>query len=299
MNFKKHKKYIPLIMIVIALLMLKIFDDSRQSDDVNVLSVNTMEVMEVHYIDVEQGDSTLLRGPDFTILIDAGRHDRNDVLPYLRQAGVEQIDLFVLTHPHADHIGQADVVLDKYVVKEVWASGNEHTSRTFERVLDAIIDSEANYNEPQSGEKYTIGQANITILHPDELTGDLNDDSISFALEYGNIRFLFTGDVEQEGETNMIARGHHLKSDILKLGHHGSSTSSTEDFLNAVQPTIAIYSAGADNSYGHPHTEVVERIQAMNIELYGTDVHGTVIVTTDGQTFDVETERTGNITSIQ
>lgn len=279
-----RKKILYILVVAFTILIvIDLFSDSSEPQE-------PQEEMVVHYIDVDQGDATLLIGPDFTILIDAGRHDRNDVIPYLKSVGIDTIDLFILTHPHADHIGQADKVLNEYKVSEVWASGNEHTSRTFERVIDAIVESGASYVEPKAGEQYQIGAAEITILHPDEqLSGDLNDDSLSMKIDYGGVRFIFTGDAEQGAEKKMLQSKLSLKAQILHVGHHGSRTSSSQAFLDAVKPQIAIYSAGADNSYGHPHDEVIQRLKDMNITIYGTDTHGTVIVKTDGITYDVST----------
>ncbi|MBU9712135.1 MBL fold metallo-hydrolase [Bacillus tamaricis] len=252
--------------------------------------------MEVHFIDIGQGDATLLKGPDFTILIDAGRHDRNDVVPYLQNEGVTSLDLVIGTHPHADHIGQMDKVLEQLDVKEVWMSGDEHTSRTFERVLDAILDSDADYHEPRAGERYNFGSLIVEVVNPDRLTGDFHEGSISVRVVYGEIKLLFTGDAEHQTERAMINRGHNLEAHIFQLGHHGSSTSNTESFLNAVKPEITIYSAGLNNSYGHPHNEVVNRINKMGIPLYGTDIHGTIIVHTDGKSYRVYTQMDGDIT---
>ncbi len=250
-------------------------------------------VLEVHFIDVDQGDATLVMGPGVTILIDAGRHDRNDVVPYLRSVGVKSIDLLVGTHPHSDHIGQFPQVLEAFPVKEVWMSGDVHTSRTFERALDAVLNSNAGYHEPRAGERVTIGDVTIEVIHPEAVTGDFNNGSIGLRLVYGDIAFLFTGDAEAESEAEMIARGHDLRAHVLHVGHHGSSTSSTEAFLREVQPQVAVYSAGAGNSYGHPHREVVERFRKLGIPLYGTDVYGTIRVRTDGRTFELVSERGG------
>lgn len=253
------------------------------------------ESLFVHYIDVGQGDSTLLQGPDFTILVDAGRHDRNDVVPYLESVGVDELDLLIGTHPHADHIGQFPEVLDAFDVTEVWMSGDEHTSLTFERAIDAIEASGADYNEPRAGEEYLIGSLEIEVFNPSALTGSLNDNSISFKATYNDFSFLFTGDAEVGAEQAMISAGYDLSSDVYHVGHHGSSTSSTQAFLTAIAPEVAIYSAGQDNSYGHPTAEVVNRIQGMGIDLFGTDVHGTVIIETDGESYAVETERSGTV----
>lgn len=251
----------------------------------------TRGLLEVHFIDVDQGDATLVMGAGVTILIDAGRHDRSEVVPYLRSVGVESIDLLVGTHPHADHIGQFPQVLAAFPVREVWLSGDVHTSRTFERALDAILASGAGYHEPRAGERVAIGDVLIEVVHPEVITGDFNNGSISLRLVYGDVSFLFTGDAEAEAELEMIARGHELRAAVLHVGHHGSSTSSSEAFLQEVRPEVAVYSAGVNNSYGHPHREVVERFRRLGIPLYGTDVYGTILVRTDGRTFEIRSER--------
>ncbi|MDG5787145.1 MBL fold metallo-hydrolase [Evansella sp. AB-P1] len=270
-------------------------NNSNNEIEEEVNPPNLSGELEVHFMDVGQGDATLLKGPDFTILIDAGRHDRNDVVPYLQNQNVSTIDLLIGTHPHADHIGQMDKVIQAFDVKEVWMSGDEHTTQTFERVLDAILASDADYHEPRAGESYTFGSIKIEVVNPDRLTGDFHEGSISVRAAFGDVSFLFTGDAEHQTERAMIDGGHHLKAEIFQLGHHGSSTSNTEAFLNAVNPEITIYSAGEDNSYGHPHSEVVERINNLGIPLYGTDVHGRVLVRTDGSSYSVHTEKSGAI----
>lgn len=245
--------------------------------------------LQVYYLDVGQGDSILLKGPDFTILIDAGRHDRSDVVPHLEQIGIDSIDLLIGTHPHADHIGQFPEVLARYPVSEVWLSGDTNTTRTFEDAIDAIAASGAAYHEPRAGEVYQIGSARIEVLNPAELTGNANEGSVSTRILFGNIAFMFTGDAEEPTERAIIARGVDLKSHILKLGHHGSDTSSSPAFIEAVQPEVAIWSAGADNTYGHPSAEVIERLEQMGITVYGTAIHSTIIVTTDGDRYEVKT----------
>ncbi|MFS8664851.1 MAG: MBL fold metallo-hydrolase [Limnochordales bacterium] len=245
----------------------------------------------VFFLDVGQGDATLLQGPDFTILIDAGRHDRADVVPYLEAAGVKAIDLFIGTHAHSDHIGQCAAVMGRFPVKEVWLPGHVHTSLTFERCLDAILDSDAGYHEPRAGEAFQVGSARVEVVHPASATGDLNNDSIAVRILYGDVVLLFTGDAEAPAEAAMVERGLPLSAHVLHMGHHGSRTSSTAPFLAAVAPEVAIYSAGAGNSYGHPHPEALARVAAAGAMVYGTDVHGTVRVTTDGRRYTVVPER--------
>ena len=246
----------------------------------------------VHFIDVGQGAATLLQGPDFTILIDAGRPDRDDVVPYLQVQKVWDLDLLVGTHPHADHIGQMPRVLDSFPVHEVWMSGGEITTRTFERALDAIEASEAGYHEPRAGETFTYGSAQVRVLRPASISGHLNNDSIVLQVRFGEVTFLFPGDAEGEGEA-MLSQDLSVKSDVLQMGHHGSSTSSSVPLLNVVRPDYAVYSASADNPYGYPHEETLNNLAALGIRVLGTDVNGTVRVVTDGTTIRVETERQG------
>ncbi|WP_332629009.1 MBL fold metallo-hydrolase [Halalkalibacter flavus] len=250
----------------------------------------------VHFINVGQADATLLEFSDETesyhILIDAGNWNSVDVVSYLQKEEISHIDILIGTHPHADHIGQMDQILEQFDVTEVWMSGDETTSQTFERVLNAIIESGVDYHEPRAGEVYDIGPLVIEVINPAQLTGDIHEGSISLRVTYGEVSFLFTGDAEEQTEQAMIDRGHQLDSTILQLGHHGSSTSTTPAFLEAVNPEVAIISAGIDNQYGHPHDEVVSRVENAKINLYTTFVHGTIIVSTDGQNYDVETNKT-------
>ncbi|MCC5907034.1 MAG: MBL fold metallo-hydrolase [Balneolaceae bacterium] len=254
------------------------------SVNVNGAQYNNPEekYLTVYFFDVGQGDATLLVGPDFTILIDAGRHDRNNVEPYLRQIGIEEIDLLIGTHPHADHIGQFPRIIDQFTIGEIWMSGDIHTTRTFERTIDAIEEHNLPYYEPRAGETFNYGSAFIEVIHPQYVNGDLNDGSIVTRITYGEIVFLFTGDAELRAEDEMVHGDMDIGAHILKMGHHGSRTSSSYQFLNAVNPEIAIYSAGIGNSYNHPHPDVINRVKSMGITIYGTDINGSVIVKTDG-----------------
>lgn len=223
----------------------------------------------VSYLDVGQGDASLLQGENCTMLIDAGRHDRQDLLPLLRQAGVTALDLLVLTHPHADHIGQAAQVLRTLPVAEVWMSGWEHTTATFERTVDALLESEAGYMEPRAGDTHWCGPLFIEVLNPSEPLTDIHDN-LALRVTFGQVAFLWTGDAETRHEEAILATGLPVRAHVMLLGHHGSSTSSGRRFLEAVNPGLAIYSAGRGNDYGHPHREVMDRLEALGIPVYGT-----------------------------
>jgi len=253
--------------------------------------------LHVHYINVGQADSTLFQYTDqddtYTILYDTGDWNKNDVTNYLAQQNISFIDLIIISHPHADHIGQLEDIMHTYDVGEVWLSGNTSSSDTFQGAIKAVTDSDADYSEPRAGDEFEIGPLGIEILHPSSLTGNLNEDSISARFTYGDIAFVFTGDAYKNEELLMMSRD--VEADFLQLGHHGSNTSSDPAFIEAVDPAVAIYSASHNNSYGHPSPDVVSLIQDSGITLYGTDIHGTVLVTTNGNDYDIQTEADGTI----
>lgn len=255
--------------------------------------------LKAHFIDVGQGDSTLFQfsdaGEDFTILIDAGNWKGNEVVNYLHSQHVSQIDIAIGTHPDADHIGQLDKVLNTFNVGEIWLSGNTNPSQTFQKLLSTIDSKELDYSEPRMGDQFEIGPLKIDVLYPKTISEHDNEESLSLKLTYGDVKFILTGDAATDDELKMLQSGIDVKADILKLGHHGSSTSTHPTFLREVNPAVAIYSAGLNNTYGHPHEEVVNLVQSSNIQLYGTDVHGTIIVKTDGKDYQVLTEKEGTI----
>lgn len=254
--------------------------------------------LKVHFIDAGQADATLFQYSDgeenYTILYDTGDWNQTDVVDYLANQNISSIDLIVLSHPDADHIGQLAEIVRTHAVDEVWMSGNTSTSDTFQEALASVIDSGAAYHEPRAGEKFSIGPMDIEVLYPNTVTGASNEESISLKFTYGDSEFLLTGDAGTAEEMEMTESGAALSADVLSLGHHGSDTSSHPAFIEAVNPTIAIYSAGLDNIYGHPSPEVVSRIENAGIDLYGTAMNGTIIVTTDGDNLNVNTETKGS-----
>ncbi|WP_372868785.1 MBL fold metallo-hydrolase [Planomicrobium okeanokoites] len=263
---------------------------AEQGDSVKESMDSTLTV---HYIDVGQGDATLLEFDGHAILIDAGHWKSDQAVDYLKTAGIKAIDIAVGTHPDADHIGQLAQIIGEFSVEEVWLSGNPSTSNTYLNVLQSIDASGTDYYEPRAGDVFDVGKMRIDVLYPERITGAANEESISMKLTYGDIQFVFTGDAGIKEEQQMIDTGTDLQAEILHLGHHGSNTSTSSAFLDAVSPEVAIYSAGADNSYGHPHAEVLAAVENSGAEVYGTDVNGTIIVETDGSSYNVVTNRTG------
>ncbi len=243
--------------------------------------------MAVHFLDVGQGDCSLIVMPDGkTALIDASTNDaRDSILEYLSVNGVKHIDYFILTHPHADHIGSARAVIESLPVGKVVMTDIETNTAVFENLLKAIDKKNIPIHIAKTGEIITLANANLKILGPVKKTDDLNNMSIVCRLDYGKTSFIFTGDAEEPAEADMLEKHSHseFKADVIKIGHHGASTSSSLGFINAVKPKYAVISCGKDNTYGHPHTETIDTLNQLNIQYFRTDKQGNIVFSSDGE----------------
>lgn len=286
-------------------------EDSSRSEDISESSNNeskeikeeneesNIEVtgnLEVHYIDVGQGDAILIKQNDKSMLIDAGDNAYGSrVVNYLKSNNIKRLDYIVGTHPHADHIGGMDDVINTFDVGKIIMPQVTHTSKTFEDVIIAIKNKGLKITTPKVGDVYEIGDANFTILAPNNTSySNLNNYSIIGKLVYGNNSFIFTGDAEQESEGETLANDQSLKSDVLKVGHHGSDTSTTQEFLNAVDPKYAVIQVGAGNKYGHPNESTLRKLQNKNIEVYRNDLNGNIIASSDGNVITFNTNPSEN-----
>jgi len=248
--------------------------------------------LKVHFIDVGQGDAILIDLEDIEILIDGG--DRSPgVTGYLDQYVDGPLEVMVATHPHADHIGGLIAVLDAFEADQIWHNGDTSDSKTYSDFMSGVSAEGAEVHIARLHDVIKAGDLELFVHHPTNLEGSTNNNSIVLHLAYGDIDFLFTGDAEQEAEAEMLALSSVQlpEVEILKVGHHGSRTASSADFLAVTSPEVAIYMAGVDNSYGHPHAETITALNGIGAQIYGTDVNGTIIVTTDGETYLVNTER--------
>lgn len=243
----------------------------------------SQEPLEVHYIDVGQGSATLLKSGRHAMLIDTGDSDQGTKIQlYLTKQGVENLDYLVLTHPDADHIGGAPVIITKFGIGQLFLSNYEKDNKTTQKVRDAMQYKGLTASDCQVGDTFALGNASFTILGPAKEYADSNNASIALMVQNGNNRFLFTGDCEAEAEADLIASGADLSADVYLAGHHGSDTASSQAFMDAVSPTYAVISCGEGNSYGHPHAEVLNRFRSMGIQVFRTDEQGSVIAESDG-----------------
>ncbi|MGI6383330.1 MAG: MBL fold metallo-hydrolase [Tissierellaceae bacterium] len=254
--------------------------------------------LKVHFIDVGQGDATLIQQINqdntYNMLIDAGNNgDGEYLVEYLKDQGVETLDYIIGTHPHSDHIGGLDDVIKGFQVGAIIMPKVMANTRTFEEVMEAVSDKGLSITSPVPGTSYPLGEAEFTILAPNsDDYASLNDYSIANRLVFGSNSFIFTGDAEALSEEEILNNFNKrdLASDVFKLAHHGSSTSNTEDFLEAINPSYGIISCGQDNSYGHPHREIMAQLKARNILVFRTDLHGTIVINSDGKDISIETE---------
>ena len=239
------------------------------------------ETLSVHILDVGQADAILIRQGDSAMLVDAAEPDYADaVVSYIKEQGVEELTYLVATHPHEDHIGGMPAVLEAFSVKRIFMPYVEHDTKTYEALLDAILDRGLTAEAPEPGDEYILGSAKITMLSPpkDAEFDDLNDYSIAFLLEFEGCSMLFTGDMGEAAEELVLAEGRDIQCDVLKVGHHGSKTASSEAFLDAADPQYAVMTVSADAKSSLPAASIVKRYEERGITIYRTDTDGTVVV---------------------
>jgi competence protein ComEC len=294
MNKFRNVKFRALLIIIS--LLLSVFTGCTQtnldsSTDV-VQQESISNQLKVHFIDVGQADSILIQDGDVSMLIDAGNNpDGEDVVNYIKGQNISKLDYVIGTHPHEDHIGGLDTVIDSFDIGKIYMPKASNTTKTFKDVLNAIKNKGLKVTTPVSGSSFKLDKADATILAPNSSSyEDLNEHSIVIKLNYGSTSFLFTGDAEHASEEEIINKGFSIGADVLKVGHHGSSSSTTPEFLNRVNPKYAVIMLEKENTYGHPHKETMDKLKSKGIKVYRTDENGTIIATSDGKTITFNTE---------
>lgn len=247
-------------------------------------SLTDADIMRVHFLDVEQGLCILVQLEDEVLIYDGGERDTSSlVVAYIKDLGITEIDYMISSHYDADHVSGLIGCLNAFDVKNVIGSNYEHDSKLYDSFMDAVEAEGLQMEYPKVGTEYSFGEAVITILSPEEISRDSNSNSVAIKLTYGESDFIFTGDADYGSERNMVASGMDLDCEVLSVGHHGSASSTSEKFLQATTPEYAVISCGEDNSYGHPHKEVLKLLEDFRVEILRNDEMGTIVVETDGE----------------
>ncbi len=250
-----------------------------------------VEGLNVHIIDVGQGDCTLLECDNFYMLIDAGEVDYGStVVDYLDKYNIKKLDYMVITHPHSDHYGGAKTVLESIKTENIILSEAYSTTRSWEALIDYIDQNDYSVIMPKTQDSFTLGASTITAYVPEIDNEDLNNCSIILKAEYNGMSALFTGDAEKSEEQALLEAGFNPQANLLKVGHHGSSTSTGSEFLQKVNPQLATISCGKDNDYGHPHRETKSILNRYNINTLRTDEQGDILITLNNNAMQIESE---------
>lgn len=303
----KDKNIVRIVMLVsifVITLFSKIFinDDSilNFTTDNYVESVSTDLLadaskldgnLKIHFIDVGQADSILITEGENSMLIDAGTNEAGKtVVDYIKSQSIDNFDYVIGTHPHEDHIGGLDNVIDNFAISTLLLPKVTSNTKTFKDVVNSAKSKNLKLTVPKVGNTYRLGKATFEILAPNsEDYESTNNYSVVVKIIYGNNKFLFTGDAEYVSEYEILDNNIDISADVLKVGHHGSYTSTSDKFLNAVKPKYAVICVGRDNRYNHPVKSVMEKLKKNNIDVYRTDECGNIVLTSDGEniTFNV------------
>lgn len=291
---RKNESTLGAFIFIIFIFLILMSQYTQKNNPLNKIKEEKATILEaegelhIYYFDVGQADSELIINEGQTMLIDAGNNEDGEMLVQkIKDLGITKIDHLIGTHAHEDHIGGMDDIIENFEIGEVYLPEAISTSKTYEEVLDAIAKKELSITVSEIGDEIIVGTAVGTVKSIGNDDDDLNASSIVLRLVYGENSFLFMGDLEQ----NMEVKYTWEETDVLKVGHHGSNTSSSKDFLNQVLPKYAIIPVGEGNTYNHPGEYALERLNNLNTKIYRTDKNGTVNLVSDGVNINITTEK--------
>lgn len=294
---KKTRKKLLTLIIVLAIYIFTTFQSQpskttkpiqeRKTEDV----LETVENLKISFLDVGQADSILLENKGHYMLIDAGNNeDGPKLVNYFNSLGIKEFDYVVGTHAHEDHIGGMDDIIKNFTINNFYMPDAITTTKTFEDVLDALEEKNISFQTPKIDETFNLADTTITTLSVTADEKNLNDTSIVLKVKHGTNTFLLMGDASTKIEKTLLDK--NIESDVLKVGHHGSRYSTSATFLNKVNPQYAVISVGKNNTYKHPHDEIIKRLEQKNIKIYRTDTQGTIIAESNGSIITFSTLET-------
>jgi len=287
------RKIIIIIVTIILGLYISKLDGTYSLNNATDVFKEVSSDLKISYLDVGQADAILIENNEEVMLIDAGNNEDGKLLvKYFNEQNINKFKYVVGTHPHEDHIGGLDDIINNFKIDTIYMPDAITTTKTFMDVLDAIENNNMTYKVPKIEEVFYLGEAKIEVLYTGTDIKDLNNTSIVLKLTFGNNSFLFTGDATDKSEEILLNLGMNIKSDVLKVGHHGSKYSTTDKFLAKVNPKYAIISVGYGNSYKHPEDVILNKLKSKNIEIHRTDLAGTIIVTSDGTNINISNIKT-------
>lgn len=294
---KKQNNVIYSLLVAITFIILGIIGGKEGINRGNITTVTNEDLsgdtIKIYYFDVGQADSILLTSDGKSMLIDAGNNDDGElVVNKIQQLGITRLDYVIGTHPHEDHIGGMDNVINAFDIGTIYMPKIQNNTKTFEDVLDAISNKGLSISSPEQGNVFTVGKINCEVMlcgsgTREEQKSNLNLSSIVIRATYGEQSYLFMGDAEEENENTR----NWPKTTVLKVGHHGSNTSTSKEFLEEVCPEVAIISVGEANKYGHPTEETLNKLNNIKAEIYRTDERGTITIISDGKNNVINTEK--------
>jgi len=286
MNSKKVNKLLNKIIILLFVFIISIYAKKHveESYSYQETGISATSNLEIYFFDVGQADSIFLKNNDYTMLIDAGNNsDGENIVKFLKEKNINDIDVVVGTHPHEDHIGGLDDVISNFSVGKIYMSDAISTSKTFSDVLDVIEEKEYSVNIPIIDEIFNLNDMKFKVIYTGDNEDNLNDSSIVLRLDFGSTSYLFTGDISASVEKELLDKD--INVDVLKVAHHGSDYSSSEKFIEKVNSKYAIISVGYNNKYNHPSNEILTRLK--NNKIYRTDKDGTIKIDSDGKDINV------------
>lgn len=307
MKKNKLNKILNIIILILSLLIVLAYTKKEVIDKTEItnkvvekgnennkseLQENKKDLLEIYFFDVGQADSILIKEKENNILIDAGNNeDGKNLTEYLKnELNITKINLLIGTHPHEDHIGGLDDVIKEFEIDKIYLPDVTTTTKTFESVLDAIEEKKYKITIPKIDEEIDYDNLHFKVLYTGTDEKNLNNSSIVLKLTYKNTKYLLTGDATSKVEKKLIKKD--ISSDVIKIGHHGSNYSTSDSFIDKVNPKYAIIEVGKNNTYKHPSDTVIERLEAKNIKIYRTDIDGTIKLTSDGTNINFKTLKT-------